>query len=191
MSGMFYNCSKLTSLDVSNFDTSKVTNMNRMFNLTSNLQYIRCNNISTINTLAPLLYDRTSSTQGKIITSSSTDVDTTTLSSLNWSVDTSSGTKIAEYVYDKSIWNSLVPEFNEGYSGYFVNDRIEDESKPNIVTRELIGYGGLPTQYIFGRKNLDNINTAREESLLEIDYINFDNLHFHLKINYYIHHHIQ
>ena len=32
MSAMFSNCSKLTSLDVSNFDTSKVTNMSYMFN---------------------------------------------------------------------------------------------------------------------------------------------------------------
>ena len=31
MAGMFYNCSSLTSLDLSNFDTSKVTNMNGMF----------------------------------------------------------------------------------------------------------------------------------------------------------------
>ena len=31
MSCMFNNCSNLTSLDLSNFDTSKVTNMSRMF----------------------------------------------------------------------------------------------------------------------------------------------------------------
>ena len=31
MGSMFYNCSKLTSLDVSKFDTSKVTNMGSMF----------------------------------------------------------------------------------------------------------------------------------------------------------------
>ena len=31
MSWMFYNCSGLTSLNLSNFDTSKVTNMTNMF----------------------------------------------------------------------------------------------------------------------------------------------------------------
>ena len=31
MSGMFYNCSKLTSLDVTNFNTANVTNMSTMF----------------------------------------------------------------------------------------------------------------------------------------------------------------
>ena len=34
---MFYNCSKLTTLNVSNFDTSKVTNMQYMFGDCSNL----------------------------------------------------------------------------------------------------------------------------------------------------------
>ncbi len=31
MSGMFIGCSRLTNLDVSNFDTSQVTNMGCMF----------------------------------------------------------------------------------------------------------------------------------------------------------------
>ena len=31
MANMFYACSKLTSLDLSNFDTSKVTKINDMF----------------------------------------------------------------------------------------------------------------------------------------------------------------
>ena len=31
MANMFYNCSSLQSLDLSNFDTSKVTNMSQMF----------------------------------------------------------------------------------------------------------------------------------------------------------------
>ena len=37
MSSMFHNCSKLTSLDVSNFDTSKVTSMYCMFDSCSSL----------------------------------------------------------------------------------------------------------------------------------------------------------
>ena len=182
MQSMFNNCTSLTSLDVSNWDTGNVTNMTSIFNSTSNLQYIRCNNTSTINTLAPLLYNRTSSTQGKIITTSSTNVDTTALSSLNWSVDTSSGTKIAEYKYDKSIWNSLVPEFNEGYSGYFCNDVIEDEvNSPNVVTRELVGYGGLPTLMRFGQVYVEGeIVSDASLSLLEIyqaDTSNITNAH--------------
>ena len=174
---MFHDCHKLTTLDVSNFDISKVTDMDGMFIYTPSLQYIKCNNTSTINTLASSLPSRTSSTQGKIITSSSTNVDTTTLSSLNWSVDTSSGTKIAEYVYDKSICNYLVPEFNEGYGGYFVSNRIEDESKPNIVTREVVGYGGLPVHLKFGYYNGGKLSEYEVTSLLSVNYVNTDNLH--------------
>ena len=40
MSYMFNNCISLTSLDLSNFDTSNVTNMSSMFN--------ECNNLTTI-----------------------------------------------------------------------------------------------------------------------------------------------
>ncbi len=37
---MFYNCESLTSLDLSNFNTSNVTNMHDMF--------IKCTNLTTI-----------------------------------------------------------------------------------------------------------------------------------------------
>jgi surface protein len=37
MYGMFYNCYNLTSLDLSNFDTSKVTDMKSVFHGCSNL----------------------------------------------------------------------------------------------------------------------------------------------------------
>ena len=47
MSYMFNNCSKLTSLDVSNFDTSKVTDMNYMFNNCSSLTSLDVSNFDT------------------------------------------------------------------------------------------------------------------------------------------------
>ena len=40
MQGMFYGCKKLTTLDLSNFDTSSVTDMNYMFECCSNLTTI-------------------------------------------------------------------------------------------------------------------------------------------------------
>ena len=48
---MFYNCSSLTSLNLSNFNTNNVTNMKDMFSycssLTSlNLSYFNTNNVS-------------------------------------------------------------------------------------------------------------------------------------------------
>ena len=41
---MFYNCIQLTSLDLSNFQTSKVTAMENMFYGCSKLEYINMKN---------------------------------------------------------------------------------------------------------------------------------------------------
>ena len=49
MSYMFYNCNKLTSLDVSNWDTSKVTNMKDMFVECTNLTSLDVSNFDTSN----------------------------------------------------------------------------------------------------------------------------------------------
>ena len=40
MKWMFYNCNLLTSLDLSNFDTSKVTDMSNMFSGCRSLEHI-------------------------------------------------------------------------------------------------------------------------------------------------------
>ena len=47
MSGMFYSCSSLTRLDVSNFDTSKVTSMKSMFNNCYSLTNLDLSNFDT------------------------------------------------------------------------------------------------------------------------------------------------
>ncbi len=47
MRGMFYNLSNLTLLDLSNFDTSKVTNMSFMFRSVSNLTSLDLSNFDT------------------------------------------------------------------------------------------------------------------------------------------------
>jgi surface protein len=49
MSYMFSSCSKLTSIDISNFDTSNVTNMSNMFNGCSSLVTLNLGNIDTSN----------------------------------------------------------------------------------------------------------------------------------------------
>ena len=46
---MFYNCSKLTSLNLSNFITSNVTNMSYMFCNCSSLTYLNLSNFNTNN----------------------------------------------------------------------------------------------------------------------------------------------
>ena len=49
MQQMFYQCSKLTSLDLSNFNTSNVTNMSTMFTLCSKLTSLDLSNFNTSN----------------------------------------------------------------------------------------------------------------------------------------------
>ncbi len=49
MNYMFNSCSSLTSIDVSNFDTSKVTSMRTMFNNCSNLTYLDLSSFITSN----------------------------------------------------------------------------------------------------------------------------------------------
>ena len=44
---LFSNCSNLTTLDVSNFDTSNVTNMSHMFNYCNNLKTLDLSNFNT------------------------------------------------------------------------------------------------------------------------------------------------
>ena len=57
MNSMFYNCSSLTSLDVSNFDTSKVTSMNEMFRSCKGLTSLDVSNFDTSNVTNMGLYD--------------------------------------------------------------------------------------------------------------------------------------
>ena len=53
---MFYNCSKLTSLDVSGFNTSKVTKMNGMFNGCSALTDLKMNFVLNKADLGAFIY---------------------------------------------------------------------------------------------------------------------------------------
>ncbi len=49
MSYMFYKCSSLTSLNLSNFNTNKVNNMNYMFHNCSSLTSLNLSNFNTNN----------------------------------------------------------------------------------------------------------------------------------------------
>ena len=49
MSSMFYNCSSLTTLDLSNFNTNNVSNMSRMFYYCSSLATLNLNSFNTNN----------------------------------------------------------------------------------------------------------------------------------------------
>jgi len=48
---LFYNCNLLTNIDLSNFKTNEIINMESMFDGCSSLQYINLTNINTYNTI--------------------------------------------------------------------------------------------------------------------------------------------
>ena len=45
--GMFYNCTEITEIDMTNFDTSSVTDMNEMFSMCSSLKSLKVSNLNT------------------------------------------------------------------------------------------------------------------------------------------------
>ena len=68
---MFYNCSSLTSIDLSNFDNSQVTHIDGMFYGCSRLDYInilKFRDYSRLSTIYVNLFDQNIPLSGKIIT---------------------------------------------------------------------------------------------------------------------------
>ncbi len=54
MEEMFYNCSMLSTINLSNFDTSKVTWINNLFDGCINLEYINLNIIQNVMIIAKM-----------------------------------------------------------------------------------------------------------------------------------------
>ena len=80
MSGMFFRCRSLTSLDVSNFDTSKVTYMGSMFQGCSKLKTIYASNnfnTSKVSNSGNMFYGCTSLVGGAGTTYNSSYTDKT------------------------------------------------------------------------------------------------------------------
>ena len=75
---------------------------------------------------------------------------------------------IAKYKFDHNVYADLVPVFNDGYSGYSITDEIAEDGSYTIRTIEC---DSLPTVIYFGLHNTSNTPTAREESLLSIEYL--------------------
>lgn len=89
--GMFYGCINLTTLDLTNWDTSSVTDMSYMFSNCSNLSYINMNNsdYNSVNKIIEQLPTRTSDSMGTLNIEGVDDisqVDTTTAESKFWNI---------------------------------------------------------------------------------------------------------
>ena len=134
---MFYNCDKLTSLDLSNFDTSKVTNMNSMFYGCSSLTSLDVSNFDTskVTSMYEMFYNCSSLTSldvskwntSKVTTMNSMFYGCSSLTSLDVSKwNTSNVTTMSRMFYncselttirvgDKFKWNNTL--INLGLTG--------------------------------------------------------------------------
>ena len=161
---MFANCPKLTSIDISAFVINENTNIGQYFVNTNNLKYVKCNNINTLNRLNALLPAKSSDNQGTIICKSgTTNLDTTTLQSINWTINTNP-TLIAKYKYDSKIYKNLIPVFNYGYMGFVEDEEVDVNG---VVTR-VIEHVELPIGINFGVSDNGEHYTNRSDSLLAI-----------------------
>ncbi len=176
MSYMFYNCSQLTSLDVSKFDTSKVINMSWMFyycsNLTSlNLSSFNTSNVTTMHNMFAFCRNLTSLDVSKFDTSNVTNMvsmfaDCSKLTSLDVSkFDTSNVTNMSSMFYGCSKLTSLdVSNFNTSnvtYMGSMFN------GCSNLTSLDVSK---------FNTSNVTNMNAMFDScrSLTSLDVTNFD-----------------
>ena len=80
---------------------------------------------------------------------------------------------VAKYKFDKSIYENLIPIFNDGYNGYTVSDEI-DSGNSNYVIRT-IECDTLPTEMRFGSMTENGVYNGAN-SLLELLYADAQNL---------------
>ena len=173
MNGIVWNCHELSSLDISNFNMENYSEVTSL-TLSSNIKYLKCNIINTLNKIKLQLPTRTSDNPGTIICKSdTTNLDTTTLQSKNWNI-LDEPTLVTKYVFDKSIHNNCIPEFNTEFEGYFIEDEVVEGN--NEVIRVIESCGMLPTNLKFGYYTGSKLTREEAKSLMSVEYINTSNM---------------
>ena len=178
MFGMNYNTLNLPPLleyvDMCNVDLSNINGLGgNFFGGAYNLHTIRCNIAASIYKIAEVVPNRMEKTEGTLISNAKISVETLELlATKNWTVVSDDTlTKVAEYVYDSKIWNSLIPGFNNEFIEYFIDD-VEDEN--GLVTRTISSVEDkLPTMIQFGAE-LEFY--TKYNALLEVLFIDTSNL---------------
>ena len=79
---------------------------------------------------------------------------------------------VVKYRFNPQTYENLLPQFNNGYTGYTVSDVTNHDG---TITRT-IESSTLPTLMRFGTTEQIPTNTARYDALLEIYEINCSNL---------------
>ena len=203
MNGMFQNCENLSSLDMTGMNVSALSNIGFMFAGCTNLMSVlftglnlnnsmtmtdifkdclvlnvvnmdNCN-IDDINMMINYLPEREAGSNAKLKVNNNdiSGINTTNLTAKNWNL--ASYEIFVRYVFDKSIYANLIPEFNSGFTGYVV---IDEAVNGNMVTRA-IGHENLkPSMIRFGNPNEDGSTStpAKYQALKELLYIDSSNL---------------
>ena len=146
----FSDCTCLEELDLSNWDLSSVdtdwlSDIFYISELDPNSEYyietfkpylktIKCNNANTISLIGPYLQNRSTCEEAGVITTNAI-IDTSMLASKNWEIDIFA-VLVAKYTFDKSIEETMIPVFNNGFD-YIIEDEYLNVENENIVTRSI------------------------------------------------------
>ena len=243
MSGIFTNCSNLTELDLSRWNLNNANSISQMlygcskittielcttinseaditllFGKCTALNKITINNsdYKSANKIISALLSRTAADPGFLELLNIDDksqVDISTAESKYWNVTNKQ--LIAQYKFDKSIYENLIPEFNAEFTNYEIVDEYLDTVNMINTTTETImlmdynaepdEYGVLTTEYevettseflaenivtrsIYAKElpyfinfgcsesNFTGVDLSKEQSLLEVIYLNVSNL---------------
>ena len=203
MNSMFQNCENLSSLDMTGMNISALSNIGFMFAGCTNLMSVlftglnlnnsmtmtdifkdclvlnvvnmdNCN-IDDINMMINYLPEREAGSNAKLKVNNSdvSGINTTNLTAKNWNL--ASYEIFLRYVFDKSLYANLIPEFNSGFTGYVV---IDEAINGNMVTRA-IGHENLkPSMIRFGNSNETGASSTptKYQALKELLYIDSVNL---------------
>ena len=150
MSDMFSNCSELTTLDVSNFDTSNVIDMNRMFSSCKKLTTLNVSNFDTSNVIN---MSKMFSTCRSLITLDVSNFDTSNVTNMNSMFSSCSNLT----TLDVSNWNT---------------SKVTDMSSMFNICRKLttLNVSNFDTSNVINMSKM--FSTCR--SLITLDISNFD-----------------
>ena len=198
---MFYKCGKLVNLDLSNFDISKVTFMSSMFNECTNLTSLNLNNwninnlsvsmynlftnanklnnilmnnsdYNSVNKIIEQLPTKTADNMGILDISVVDDINQVNISAAEakyWNIEVTY--LIAQYKFDKSIYENLLPEFNAEFTNYEIVDEYLDTEDIVITSTEtmlLMNYDAEPDEYgiLTTEYEVENISTFSAENIV-------------------------
>ena len=204
MSYMFYKCEQLTLLNVKDFNTTMLSNANYMFRYCKSLKTLYLDqwdvyNLQRLNYILndcdSLMFiycrmDALSKLQSKLPTRSYDSpgcivcIDFSgsfNMSILNQKYWIMRKYLIAQYTFDKSIYEDLMPQFNIDFDPYYeiIDDGIDtyntqSANTGNLITRSIVS-DELPTRVIFGSLS-DDQNDARVKSLIELSVLDITNI---------------